>query len=119
MEKDRELVTAVEFLRRRFGEAMAVVDHWEGDLTAVGVARKDDKQRLAYLSVSPTVDGPRFYVALEDPPTPGSDMPYASAGDHADLTWLRRQISWLDTLVSRSMRTLPNQPLQLSARALN
>jgi len=86
MEKDSELVAAVEFLRRRLGDKMAVIDHWEADFEAVGIARRDNEQRLAYLSVSPAPGGARFYVALENPPAPGSDLPYTDAGHHADLS---------------------------------
>jgi hypothetical protein len=86
MEKDPELVRAMEALRRRFGDTMVVVDHWEADLTAVGIARKGAEQRLAYLSVKGGSAEPRFYVALENPHECGSDMPYVSSGDHDDLS---------------------------------
>ena len=87
MQKDPELIRAVDALRRRFGDAMVVVDHWEGDLTAVGIARKGAELRLAYISVKAGSEGPTFYVSLENPPERGSDMPYASAGDHDELSF--------------------------------
>ena len=86
MEKDPELIRAVDVLRRRFGDTMVLVDHWEADLTAVGIARRGAEQRLAYVSVKTGSAGARFYVALENPPELGSDLPYASAGDHDDLS---------------------------------
>jgi hypothetical protein len=86
MEKDQELMAAVEFLRQRFGDAMAVVDHWESDPLAVGVARKDDERQLAYVSLKPAPEGSRFFVALEKPPAPGSYLPYDDAGNHGDLS---------------------------------
>ena len=56
-------------------------------ITAVGIARKGAEQRLAYISVKADSEGPTFYVSLENPPERGSDMPYASAGDHAELSF--------------------------------
>jgi hypothetical protein len=86
MQKDPELIRALDVPRRRFGDTMVVVDHWEADLTAVGVARTGFEQRLAYISVHSNSERPKFYVALENPPERGSEMPYANAGDYGDLS---------------------------------
>lgn len=85
-EKAPALQEALAFLLRRFGDRVAIVDHWKGDLLAVGIARRDDNQKLAYLSVRPELSPGAFFVALEDPPTPQGDMPYADMGSHENLT---------------------------------
>lgn len=62
------------------GDAFDVVDHWEGDSRAIGIARPDDHGVLAYIS---THDGGknRFWVSLELPPRTPDEFPYVSAGD--------------------------------------
>jgi hypothetical protein len=84
--KDPELRRAVEYLRHRFGEDVAVVDHWDADLMAIGLARKGVAGKLAYLSVRSTSGDIRFFVALENPPKRDSDAPYEDAGSHGDLS---------------------------------
>jgi hypothetical protein len=85
MDKVDELVDFVEVLMRRFGKTVAVEDHWAGDHTAVGVARHDVPGRLAYVRVISGGADVRYYVALELPARPGSDLPYESAGERDDL----------------------------------
>jgi len=88
MTKHPGLLRAVEFLRDRFGPDLAVVDHWEGDLLAIGITRKAVAQKLAYLSLYPGSRNSRFYVALENPAKTGSDgsYPYEHAGSHDHLS---------------------------------
>lgn len=86
MRKLPEVIQVVDALRLRLGDALVVVDHWEGDLAAVGVALRGAAQRLAYVLRKSSPRRPTFYVALELPPEPGSDLPYAVAGDHHDLS---------------------------------
>jgi hypothetical protein len=86
MEKAPELIEAVSAIRRRIGDTMVVVDHWESDLMAVGIAREGSEQRLAYISVRPSPNGSRYYVALENPPRLGSATPDENAGERGDLS---------------------------------
>jgi hypothetical protein len=86
MNKDDNVRLFLAALQRRFGDAVAVVDHWEGDRLAVGVARRGTEEPLAYVCARHHARGVRYYVALELPPSPGSDMPYVDAGERADLT---------------------------------
>jgi hypothetical protein len=79
MEKDERLLVALASLRGRFGDAIEVVDHWEGDLLAVGISRRGEATPLVYVSVVPDQDG-RFDLALELPPKPSSGMPYEDGG---------------------------------------
>jgi hypothetical protein len=57
-----------------------VVDRWDGDLFAIGIARPDNHRVLVYIS---TYDQPlgTYFVSLELPALPFSDDPYASAGE--------------------------------------
>ena len=50
-------------LSQRAGE-WRILDHWEGDLTAIGVIWKDHPERLAYISSWEQSDG-SYFVELE------------------------------------------------------
>ena len=72
-------------LTRRFGqEAVSVVDHWDCDSVAIGLARPDDHSVLAYVA---SYTESSFYVELELAPEPGSDLPYAVAGRYESLAF--------------------------------
>ena len=62
------------------GIAWTVVDHWEGDLHAIGVARAGEPGVLAYVSTWRQPPG-RYFCSLELPPAPGDDAPYRPAGE--------------------------------------
>lgn len=76
----------MEVILRRLGDDVVVVDHWTADLLAIGVARRDERQRLAYFSVCPGGAERPFCVALENPPEPGDKMPHIDVGSQGDLT---------------------------------
>jgi len=79
LEKDPQLFDIVERLRQRLGStAFIVVDHWEADPTAIGVASPTNPRVLAYLALS-TSPG-RYHVHLELPADVGSQTPYVNAG---------------------------------------
>jgi len=84
MVKDDRLLAALASLRGRFGDAIELVDHWDGDLLAIGISRRGEATRLVYVSVLPDREG-RFDVALELPPKEGSDLPYEDGGWHHGL----------------------------------
>ena len=86
MDKEPQLIAAVDEARRQLGDSIVIVDHWNGDRLAVGIARRDDHQQLAYIAVNPTESADLFFVALETAPAQGSDLPYATAGEHNNLT---------------------------------
>lgn len=86
MEKEPQLIAAVDEVRRQLGDSIEIVDQWDGDRLAVGIARRDEHQQLAYIAVKPTETADHFFVALETAPAPGSDLPYATAGEHDNLT---------------------------------
>lgn len=52
-----------------------VLDHWEADRHAIGLAAPDDHQRLAYISTWAHPDG-EFDFELEVAPQKGADRAY-------------------------------------------
>ncbi len=83
--KDEDLLQLLERLRGWLAPgAFEVVDHWESDLCAVGIASPRDNGVLAYLSTFGCPVG-RCDVELERPPRCGSDLPYEAAGRFANL----------------------------------
>src|SRR5204863_3101760 len=75
MKKDARLHVALAALRDRFGDSIEIVDHWDADLLAVGVARRGHRARLVYIAVLPKHDG-HFDVALEVPAGSKPERPY-------------------------------------------
>jgi hypothetical protein len=77
--KDQEIHTLIAWLRDHLLIDFVVVDHWDADRFAIGVAAPVDLHRLVYISSwkRPTN---QYFVALETSPADGSDMPYASVG---------------------------------------
>ena len=62
-------------------EAFEVVDHWDCDLRAIGIASKRDHGVLIYFSINDD----RYDVELEMPPHPADDFPYREAGQYSGL----------------------------------
>jgi hypothetical protein len=55
--KDPSLLAVLDRLNEDLGdEAFAIVDHWDADLCAVGVAKPSDHARLVYISTWPPAD---------------------------------------------------------------
>ena len=53
----------------------AAVDHWEGDLAAIGIARADSRQPLVYISTHNQPQG-HYWYECELPPSLGTEAPY-------------------------------------------
>jgi hypothetical protein len=67
IQKVPALIEVVHRLRRDLGTASFVIqDHWDADLSAIGLARPDDHRVLAYVSVYKLPVG-EYYVELERP----------------------------------------------------
>lgn len=82
LEKAPIVLRTLDRLWTRLGpDAFDIVDHWECDLTAVGVASPRDHGVLAYIA---SYDN-GFYVELELPPRTGDDFPYQVAGTYSGL----------------------------------
>jgi hypothetical protein len=84
VDKETRLKNTIERLRKMFGAAaFDIVDHWDIDWRAVGVARPDDHGVLVYLSTHNQMDG-RYFVSLELPSS-DAEMPYDSAGEFKNV----------------------------------
>jgi hypothetical protein len=68
LQKHKSITELLDRLRTRLGTAaFDVIDHWEGDLCAVGVARPDEHGILVYVSTFGEPEG-SYFVSLELPP---------------------------------------------------
>jgi len=73
--KDQTIHDVLAKLGTRFGEGVFdIVDHWDGDLFAVGIARPDNHAALAYISCYGMHED-HYDVELELPTRTGSDYP--------------------------------------------
>ena len=80
-QKDETILQLLHRLTERLGaRAFDVVDHWDADLCAIGIARPDDHRVLVYVCTFGQQAG-TYAVSLELPPTADSDLPYSSAGE--------------------------------------
>jgi hypothetical protein len=85
LDKDPAIVALLRRLRDRLDpNAFDIVDHWELDPCAVGIASPRDHGVLAYISCYGEPPG-RYQVELELPPTTRGEMPYQVAGRFDDL----------------------------------
>lgn len=84
LEKDESIIRTLHSLRERFGDALMVVDHWDADLVAVGVATLASARPLVYFSTWKREPG-RYYVDLEWPAAPNSDQPYEQGEKFEDV----------------------------------
>ena len=85
LQKDESIVRLLAALKERLGVgAFDVVDHWDEDLCAIGIARRDNHGILAYISTFGQAEG-TYFVSLEMPPRPPdkqwANHPYTPAGE--------------------------------------
>jgi hypothetical protein len=65
MVKDDAILDAVEHLRKCLGQdEFQIMDHWEADLIAIGIASPSDLQRLVYFSLEARRETPFFSCPL-------------------------------------------------------
>lgn len=84
--KNQVIADVVAKLRDRFGEdAFDIANNWEDDPDAIGIVSPADHGRQAYIALY----GDKFYVELELPPVPGSELPYELAGRYDDIDFLQ------------------------------
>lgn len=81
--KDKSVTEVVSWLEANLRYTLLAVDHWDADKCAVGVARPENPQQLAYISTHGR-EHQRYFVELESPPSGDSDMPYTMVGRHKD-----------------------------------
>jgi len=80
LNKDQTITDFLAMLGERFGkDSFDIVDHWDGDLLAVGIARRDNHKVLAYVSTCGLPDG-GYYIELEMPPKIDDDLPFQCVG---------------------------------------
>jgi hypothetical protein len=86
VDKQRRLLRFLTRLRKELGgDAFDIVDRWDADLCAVGIASPSNHAVLAYISTWRMPPG-RITVHLELPATPGSDMPYTPGAEYDAVT---------------------------------
>lgn len=100
--KDKTIETTLRRLQNALGASFFdIVDHWEGDLCAVGIARPDNHSILVYISTW-TPSAGYYDVHLELPPTKEDDI-YEPAG-----LYKRVDFDGLIEIVKRHFEVLPN-----------
>lgn len=78
--KDESILRLIEKLKCAMGEdAFSVVDHWDADLLAIGIAKPENNDLLVYVSTYRQPFG-SYFVSLQFPARPFSELPY-SQGD--------------------------------------
>jgi hypothetical protein len=89
LDKDPIIIALLERLGERLGpDSFDIVDHWESDLCAVGIASPRDHGILAYLSCYGEPEG-RYHVELELPPPQA--MTYSIKLQAGSATWASRR----------------------------
>jgi len=81
-DKDNSIIALLHRLKGRLGEhTFQVVDHWENDAFAIGIARPDRPGHLAYVSTLSN-EPDAYFVSLELPPSgEWADHPYTPVGE--------------------------------------
>jgi hypothetical protein len=91
--KDAEIRNVLSWLSNRFGPNFLVVDNWEADRYAIGVAAIHDPKRLVYISSWGRPTG-HYSVELETAPTQGSEIPYTSVGKFDNVDRKNSRALW-------------------------
>ena len=65
--KTYEIQETVEWLKGRFGPSLVVVDHWESDMAATGLAIESQPDRLVYIATEAPPN--TYFVELETAPS--------------------------------------------------
>ena len=82
-------------------QSFSVVDHWEADTHAIGIANVADPRVLVYVSVNDSA--PRYFLSFESPPagqwanhpyTPGPERPVESLSEVVAL--IRQHVALCD-----------------------
>ena len=84
-DKHTSIQEIVEKLRNELGAtAFDIVDHWEADLCAVGLARPDNHAVLVYISTC-SLPEKGYFASLELPSVEEDFFSYQAAGEFDDL----------------------------------
>jgi uncharacterized protein (DUF433 family) len=82
--KDKSVTELVKWLEERLCQRLLIVDHWDADMSAIGVARPGNPNQLVYISTWGR-DPDHYFVELEAAPSPGSDLPYETLARYQEL----------------------------------
>jgi hypothetical protein len=83
--KDNAINDALSYLQRRFGDhGFYVLDHWQEDLRAVGIASLHDPNQLVYVTHDNQAP-PKYSVILERASLSSRELPYEDCGHLDDL----------------------------------
>lgn len=86
LNKDGRITRTLIELERRLGpDAFRIVDHWDADFRAIGIARPGHEEILAYVAVGDAENS--YYLELEASPAATSELPYALAARLHSLTF--------------------------------
>lgn len=86
MDKDHSILALIAQLRADLGDdQFDIVDHWDGDLCAIGVAKPSDHALLAYISTSVRPQG-NYFLELETAPGESSEV-YDVAGRYDSIVY--------------------------------
>jgi hypothetical protein len=82
--KTRQIKQLTDHLLKKYGaDNIIVIDYWEADKTAIGLADKT-KKYIAYISDKGRADK-KFFIALENPPITDS-LPYSTDSEFENLS---------------------------------
>jgi hypothetical protein len=77
--KDQSIVEIVKWLEAKLNHHLLMVDHWDADMFAVGIARPGSPSQLVYISTW-NCHPDRYIIELEASPASDSNIPYATGG---------------------------------------
>ena len=87
IQKDDATLQLLSSLATVFGaDGLCVVDDWEADLCAIGIAKPGADRPLLYVSTFQKEQG-RYYAEVELPPEPGSELPFAQGPRFEDVSF--------------------------------
>jgi hypothetical protein len=86
LQKHHTITRLIPRLRKHLGAgAFHIVDHWDADLCAIGIARPDNHAVLVYICTFGLPNG-RHFASLELP-AKSDDKDYRAAGEYRSLTF--------------------------------
>ena len=103
MGKDPSIQEVLGMVAEAFGtEGWTVMDHWEPDMFAMGIARADDPARLVYVSTWRRMPG-RYFYECETPPATEEPRRAESSEEYVDSVRLLE-------VIGRHLRLRRRQP---------
>ena len=85
--KDESILSALDRLRSSLGvNTFHIVDHWDADLCAIGIAKPDEHSTLVYISTYGQTPG-KYYVELETVAEGSNDDEYEVVAEYASIDW--------------------------------